>query len=94
MHACPSPSHRITSRRRVRGCVQEALRACLEKLRYEDIDEGVKATIDVFMAAALALVAEKALEAYVHPIIPVRARSAVRGGGAGVNARAPRADRC
>ena len=50
---------------------REGILLAVEKLRYEDLEEGMKATIGLFIDAALKLVAEKKLEAYVHPIIPV-----------------------
>ena len=50
---------------------REGILVAVEKLRYDDVDEGIRATVAVWMAAALRLVDEKALDAYVHPIIPV-----------------------
>ncbi|OQR99083.1 hypothetical protein ACHHYP_07371 [Achlya hypogyna] len=50
---------------------REGILVAVEKCRYESLDEGMTATIGIFMKVLEALVAEHRFQALIHPVVPV-----------------------
>jgi len=50
---------------------REGLVVCVEKCRYDDIEEGAEVTIKIYMDQLVKLVKRKDLTIYVHPVNPV-----------------------
>jgi len=44
---------------------------CVEKCRYDDIEEGAAVTIKIYLDALTKLIKDKDLTIYVHPVNPV-----------------------
>jgi len=50
---------------------REGLVVCVEKCRYDDIEEGAAVTIKIYLDALTKLIKDKDLTIYVHPVNPV-----------------------
>lgn len=50
---------------------REGLLVAVEKCKYESLDEAATHTVNVFLEAICAMVEEKGIKAYVHPVVPV-----------------------
>jgi len=50
---------------------REGLLVCVEKCRYEDIEEGAQVTIKIYLDNLKKLIVKKGLTIYVHPVNPV-----------------------